>query len=77
MYTRLYFISFLAMDTNQPTKAAFMAKLSSTITNCGENDHVIFDNVVLNEGSGYDVRHGILRAPMYVRADYLQFILFT
>lgn len=40
---------------------AFMASLGRDFT-CSANQAVIFDRVHLNQGSGYDSRHGVFRA---------------
>ena len=41
-----------------------MAALGHVITGCSAGQPVIFDMVKLNQGSGYDYRHGTFRAPV-------------
>ncbi|XP_053397484.1 uncharacterized protein LOC128556414 [Mercenaria mercenaria] len=49
-----------AAPSHQPTQA-FMATLGHTLA-CTVNQAVIFDTFKLNQGTGYDNRHGIFRA---------------
>ncbi|XP_045199085.2 uncharacterized protein LOC123553436 [Mercenaria mercenaria] len=49
-----------AAPSHQLTQS-FMATLGHTFT-CAVNQAVIFDTVKLNQGTGYDNRHGVFRA---------------
>ncbi|KAK3609814.1 hypothetical protein CHS0354_029853 [Potamilus streckersoni] len=42
----------------------FTVSLTSTITNLGVNQEVLFDTILTNVGNGYDVRHGTFSAPV-------------
>ncbi|XP_060592021.1 caprin-2-like [Ruditapes philippinarum] len=50
--------------SNKDHSTAFMASLGHRITGCLSEHPVIFDQVKLNQGSGYDNRHGTFRAPV-------------
>ncbi|KAL3860271.1 hypothetical protein ACJMK2_010414 [Sinanodonta woodiana] len=41
-----------------------MASLSGDLLHCSPNQHVVFDNVILNVGDGYNPLHGVFRAPV-------------
>ncbi|KAL4225873.1 positive regulation of adiponectin secretion [Mactra antiquata] len=43
---------------------AFSATLTSDINPLGDNQVVLYDNVITNVGGAYDVRHGAFRAPV-------------
>ena len=41
-----------------------MAALSADLVHCTQLQPVIFDSVKVNQGLGYDNKHGIFRAPV-------------
>ena len=43
---------------------AFTAHLTSTITNLGSHQQIVFDNVITNIGGAYSNRHGHFTAPV-------------
>ena len=43
---------------------AFSASLSHNIVQLGTQQEILFDQVHLNAGNSYDVRHGNFRAPI-------------
>ncbi|CAG2240494.1 unnamed protein product [Mytilus edulis] len=45
------------------TKIAFLAYLSKTIVSLGSHQPIEYDQVLLNDGNGFDVRHGHFTAP--------------
>ncbi|XP_045199086.2 heavy metal-binding protein HIP-like [Mercenaria mercenaria] len=51
------------ISTKKEPSPAFMATLSHRVETCATDQPLIFDNVRLNIGSGYDQRHGLFRAP--------------
>ncbi|KAK3603415.1 hypothetical protein CHS0354_009394 [Potamilus streckersoni] len=51
---------FLEGSNNLP---AFMVVLSGDLVHCSLNQHVVFDNVILNIGDVYNSLHGVFRAP--------------
>ncbi|KAK3600628.1 hypothetical protein CHS0354_031542 [Potamilus streckersoni] len=50
--------------TNNSSPFAFSAALSSTISNLGQRQQVVFDKVINNVGNGYDARHGTFTAQV-------------
>ncbi|KAL3852115.1 hypothetical protein ACJMK2_015798 [Sinanodonta woodiana] len=50
--------------TNNTSPFAFSAALSSTISNLGQRQQVVFDKVINNVGNGYDARHGTFTAQV-------------
>ncbi|XP_052807271.1 C1q-related factor-like [Mya arenaria] len=44
--------------------SAFMATMANSLEHCTKNQAVIFEDVKLNIGNGYDNRHGIFRASV-------------
>ncbi|CAC5394243.1 unnamed protein product [Mytilus coruscus] len=52
-----------------PPKVAFAVQLSKEITKLGSHQIIVYDKVFLNDGNGFDVRHGHFTAP--VKGVYL------
>lgn len=57
------------MPTVTTPKVVFAAQLSKDITKLGSHQIIEYDKVLLNDGNGYDVRHGHFTAP--VKGVYL------
>ncbi|KAL3860272.1 hypothetical protein ACJMK2_010415 [Sinanodonta woodiana] len=53
-----------ALEAGSYNLPAFMAALSVDLLHCSSNQHVVFDNVILNVGDGYNPLHGVFRAPV-------------
>ncbi|XP_053389627.1 heavy metal-binding protein HIP-like, partial [Mercenaria mercenaria] len=51
------------LATKKEPNPAFMVTLTHRVETCATDQPLIFDNVRLNIGSGYDKRHGLFRAP--------------
>lgn len=52
-----------SVDPDQISKQAFMVKLSHVVTPAS-NQHIIYDNVLVNLGNNYDPRHGTFTAQI-------------
>ena len=52
-----------AVSLSKQPLVGFTASLTSTLTNLGTHQHVIFDNVVSNVGNAYNSRDGHFSAP--------------
>ncbi|KAL3852120.1 hypothetical protein ACJMK2_015803 [Sinanodonta woodiana] len=50
--------------TNNTSPFTFSAALSSTISNLGQRQQVVFDKVINNVGNAYDARHGTFTAQV-------------
>ena len=66
LFARLGFVSISASCGCSILFApiAFSASLTSDISRLGVEQEIIFDQVHLNVGNNYDVRHGNFRAPV-------------
>ncbi|KAL3860273.1 hypothetical protein ACJMK2_010416 [Sinanodonta woodiana] len=53
-----------ALEAGSYNLPAFMAALSGDLLHCSPNQHVVFDNVILNVGDVYNSLNGFFRAPV-------------
>lgn len=52
------------MYLSEKTIIAFVAELTNSIVNPGNNVHIVFDHSIMNTGNNYNSRHGVFVAPI-------------
>ncbi|VDI14748.1 Hypothetical predicted protein [Mytilus galloprovincialis] len=63
-YKRLLIGNTTPVPTVTIPKVAFAVQLTKEITTLGSHQIIEYDKVLLNDGNGYDVRHGHFTAPI-------------
>ncbi|XP_071156001.1 uncharacterized protein [Mytilus edulis] len=63
-YKRLLIGNTTPVPTVTAPKVAFAVQLTKEITKLGTHQIIEYDKVLLNDGNGYDVRHGHFTAPI-------------